>query len=318
MRILISCLSFGSLTGSELYVFELAKELAKNHDVHVLAKHTSRKFIELGLINGFNVVDIPPNYFIGDGKRKYIQDGKEEVTKSDVVYKISNNKFDLILLNHAKVGWDVDIYYKDTPIINIIHSEIIPRFEDPIIHPNVKGYIAIRQSIKDHLVENFKIEEDKIEVIGNPVDTDRFNTENTADDGFILFVGSYDHLRRGVIYDLIYRAKQESRKLVLIGRNMTKYTTNKDETHVKKLEPIILVEDFVKRASYVASIKYGRTAIEGYLCGKNALLYEVDDYGNIIDSKMTSISPQVAYGRHDPKIIAERIINYGRKQIRLQ
>ena len=56
-----------------------------------------------------------------------------------------------------------------------MHSEY-PE-ETPIISPLIKHYIAIRPSIKDVLITRYDIDPNKIEIIYNGVDFNRFNPE---------------------------------------------------------------------------------------------------------------------------------------------
>src|SRR5579864_2410974 len=94
--------------------------------------------------------------------------------------------------------------FPNTPIITSIHSEVID-LEEPFITDSVKKYIAIRPEIKEHLINKFKIDEKDIEVIYNPIDTDRFkviNSNEKRDKKRILFVGTIDYLRAETIVDL--------------------------------------------------------------------------------------------------------------------
>jgi len=282
MKILISCLSFCNLTGSELYVYELAKELSKNHEVDIISVNFGGELFNKLKQNtvGSNCFNInsPPNYFLGDGVREYIKDGVSKVTHRGIYYKTSNDtKYDLLLLSHPYIANTILQLY-DAPALNIVHSEILPRFEYPIIHPNVKGYIAIRDSIKQYLIKDWDIDSNKISVIGNPFDIDRFNMfESDEHDNYILFVGTYDYLRKKTVNELIKISNNEGKKLLLIGSGYPNFSENWVET----LNPCWDIEKYVKRAYKVASILKGRTAIEGWLCGKSALIFDVDKHGNI-------------------------------------
>jgi len=56
-----------------------------------------------------------------------------------------------------------------------------------------------------------------------------------------------------------------------------------NENHVKILKPIWSdLPKYVKGSYKVVGIKLGRTTIEGWMCGKNAIIYDVDDQGNIL------------------------------------
>ncbi len=278
MKILISCLSFKSYTGSELYVYELAKELIKEHDVDIIS-NIGGDLVDKVEEFGVKCYDIksPPNYSLGDGVSKIIKNGKTELTKKDKFYKTSTDtKYDLMLLNHPAISKVIlDLY--DAPAINIIHSEVLPEYEHPIEHPNIKSYIAIRPKIKDYLIKEWGIESEKIKVVYNPIDIDRFNKVDVEDNGYVLFVGSYDYLRIHAISDLIKYSKSVGKELWLLGRDYPNFL----EPWVKTFPPTWDVESYVKNASEVASVMLGRTVFEGWLCGKPARIYDINNRGNI-------------------------------------
>ena len=73
--------------------------------------------------------------------------------------------------------------------IATIHSEVIS-LEDPIKDDTIKKYIAIRPEIKEHMINNFEIPEEMIEVIYNPVDEEKFQPKNIPSENYVLFVGT--------------------------------------------------------------------------------------------------------------------------------
>jgi len=311
MRILISCLSFSSYTGSELYVYELAKELSKKHDVHILS-NIGGDLVQRIEPYGVQCFDIksPPNYFLGDGITKY-QDtlNNTHTTIKGKFYKTSNNyNYDLLILNQTNISKCVlDLY--DIPAINIIHSEVLPKFEDPLIHKNVKGYIAIRPEIKKTLIEKWNIKK-PIEVIYNPVDTKRFNTNiyynSYLDSDYILFVGSNDYLRHNAINDLIEYSRKINKKLYLVGRGFENFAL--EYNHVKTFKPCWDIEKYVKEAYMVASILMGRTVIEGWLCGKTAIIYDINHKGDIL-SKIKK-TPPVDLNKFNAEYVTNNIMKY--------
>jgi hypothetical protein len=303
MKILISCLSFKSYTGSELYVYELAKQLSKDNDVDIIS-NIGGDLVDRVEQFGVNCYDIksPPNYFLGDGVRKIIINGKPELTKCNKFYKTSNERgYDLILLNHPAISKVVlDLY--DAPAINIIHSEVLPEYEHPIEHPNVKGYIAIRPQIKDYLIKEWGICSEKIKVVYNPIDVTRFNTDDTKNDDYILFVGSYDYLRTNTISDLIKYSKEHGKELWLVGRDYPNFL----EPWVKTFEPTWDIEGYVKNAYEVASVMLGRTVFEGWLCGKPARIYDINNKGEV--NSVENKNPPVNLDSVFPKNVVNEIL----------
>jgi len=70
LKVLIGCLFFGSYTGSELHVYELAKELTKqNCEVHIVSQLGDKmvKRIQKFGVKCFPLQE-PPGYKLGDGK----------------------------------------------------------------------------------------------------------------------------------------------------------------------------------------------------------------------------------------------------------
>jgi hypothetical protein len=55
-----------------------------------------------------------------------------------------------------------------------------------------------------------------------------------------------------------------------------------NEPHVKHFPPTWSVENFIYKCEETAGIQLGRTAIEGWLCGKPSWIYKVDSAGFIL------------------------------------
>jgi glycosyltransferase involved in cell wall biosynthesis len=184
--------------------------------------------------------------------------------------------------------------YPNIPKISTIHSEVIS-LEEPVINDNIVKYICIRPEIQEHIINNFKIDKDKTEVIYNPIDTNRFNTKNTKDDGYILFVGSIDYLRENTIKDLVDYSKSIGKELWLVGDDKSDYLVSLLENqHVKHFPSTDKVEMFVKNCSETAGILLGRTTIEGWLCGKSGWIYNVDENGHIFSKEKFDIPEDVS------------------------
>jgi glycosyltransferase involved in cell wall biosynthesis len=176
--------------------------------------------------------------------------------------------------------------YPNVDKISTIHSEVI-ELENPVIHESIKKYVCIRPEIQDYIIDKFNIEKENTEVIYNPIDNNRFNTKNTKDNNYILFVGTIDYLRENTIRDLVTYSKEAGKELWLVGENKSNYLdellTNQ---HVKYFNATSKVETFVKNCSETAGILLGRTTIEGWMCGKSGWIYNVDSNGHILDKKL--------------------------------
>ena len=113
-----------------------------------------------------------------------------------------------------------------------------------------------------------------------------FNTKNTKDNNYVLFVGTVDYLRENTIKDLVDYTKSIDKELWIVGENKSNYLDNiLTNSHVKYHNATNKVEDFVKNCHETAGILLGRTTIEGWMCGKPGWIYNVDGYGKIINKE---------------------------------
>ena len=288
IKVLISSLFFRTFTGSELYIFELAKNLIKqNCDVTVMSQ-IGGPLTDMAKRLGIKCIPFEeaPGFKLGDGKWGFnTPEGFKESTEN-VMYRVSEVNFDIIHMQHKPVAERMIQFYPEIDKIYSIHSEVI-ELEDPIKHESIKKYIAIRPEIKDHIVDKFEIPEEQIDVIYNPIDNDKFKpkplvkTENS-----VLFVGTIDYLRKETILDLMERTKEEGKELWLVGEDKSNYLQQVlFEPHVKYFPPTWSVENFIYRCEETAGIQLGRTTIEGWMCGKPSWIYKVDSGGFILSKE---------------------------------
>lgn len=299
LKVLIACLNFRNYTGSELYVFELAKELIKmNCEVSICSNHgdpLESKAKKLG-IKIYNLEN-PPGYKLGDGKWLLKTQHGEVPSTPKTLYRVSDYDFDVIHLNHKPVATHLIRLYPNIPIVTSIHSEIIS-LEEPVIHPQVKKFVAIRPEIKEYLTDSFAIKDEDIEVIYNPIDTNRFKPKETAkrDKKRVLFVGTIDYVRQETIGDLIIKTKEADEELWIVGKKgESDYLPNMmmGLDHVKYFPDTANIETFVQQCDETAGIMLGRTTIEGWLCGKKGWIYDVDSTGRIISKTLTDVPEDV-------------------------
>jgi len=288
VRVLLSCLNFKTLTGSELYVFELAKELKKlNCSVTVLSQ-IGGPLTDMAKKLGIKCLPFEeaPGFKMGDGKWGVNGPNGYEVSKENSMYRISEVNYDIIHMQHKPVAERMLQFYPELNKIYSIHSEVI-ELENPIKDDTIKKYIAIRPEIKDYIVNNFEIPEEQVDIIYNPIDSDKFkpnpsiNTENA-----VLFVGTIDYLRKETILDLMERTKEEGKELWLVGEDKGNYLQQVlFEKHVKYFPSTWSVENFIYKCEETAGIQLGRTTIEGWMCGKPSWIYKVDSGGFILSKE---------------------------------
>lgn len=289
-KVLIGCMNFNSFTGSELYNLELAKGL-KNEGCDVtICSNIGGEIAVIAKMYGIKLMNIkePSGYKLKDG----------------VLYKHKDVKFDIMHLSHKPVINHLIKLYPTTPVVSTNHSEIIS-LEDPVKHNNIKKYIAIRPEIKDYLIDKHNINEDDIEVIFNPIDSNKFNNfehnkpieliTEFDKNGVVLFVGTIDYLRKNMLIDLINETRNRNCGLWVIGKengiNINDLLNN--DRHVTYLGVKDNVEDYMRACTETAGILLGRTTIEGWMCGKPGWIYDVDNKGKILNKSFNQVPKDI-------------------------
>jgi glycosyltransferase involved in cell wall biosynthesis len=183
--------------------------------------------------------------------------------------------------------------YPNVDKISTIHSEVI-ELENPVIHPSIKKYISIRPEIKEHIISNFNIPENMVDVIYNPIDETKFYNKNLNSENYVLFVGSIDYLREKTIRDLVEYTKKNDKELWLVGENKSNFLSEiTKNSHVKFYGPTLDVDKYIHKCSETAGILLGRTTIEGWMCGKPGWIYNVDNTGNITNKELFNIPDNI-------------------------
>lgn len=307
LKVLLSCLFFKNYTGSEMYVYELARGLKKlNCEVTVLSD-INGPLSELAKKQGIKVLPLsePPGFKLGDGKWGLKTPQGVQTSQPNMLYKMGEVNYDIIHTQHTPITNQMCQMYPKIEKISTIHSEVID-LENPVLHESIKKYICIRPEIQTHIVEKFNIDREKTEVVYNPIDSDRFNLKNTKDDGYILFVGTIDYLREKTIRDLVDYSKTQNKELWLVGENRGTYLNELTQhLHVRYFNSTNKVENFVKNCSATAGILLGRTTIEGWMCGKKGWIYNVDSLGNILSKKINDVPEDV--DKFDSLEVAKKI-----------
>jgi hypothetical protein len=287
LKVLLSCISFRNFTGSELYVFELAKSLIKlNCSVTVLSQ-IGGPVTDMANKLGIKCVSFEnaPGFKLGDGQWGMNTPEGFKPSTPNTLYRVSDVDYDIIHFQHKPVAERILSMYPELPKISAIHSEVIS-LEDPVVDPTIKKYIAIRPEIKEHMINNFDIPEEMIEVIYNPVDNEKFQSKTVSEENYVLFVGTIDYLRKETILDLIEYTRELGKELWLVGENNGNYLENVLlEDHVKHFPSTWKIEDFILKSYETAGIQLGRTTIESWMCGKPSWIYKVDKGGFILSKE---------------------------------
>jgi len=292
LKVLISSLFFKTFTGSEMYVYELSKELVKlNCDVTVLSdiEGPLSRFAQQSKIKTLPHTQ-PPGYIMGDGVMGFNTPQGFVKTEPGKLYRNGRYDYDIVHVQHKPITERILQLYPDIPKVSTIHSEVIS-LEDPISNDTIMKYITIRPEITEKITTVDGIDNEKTQLVYNPVDNNKFNNSNVSDKNYILFVGSIDYLRENTLKDISEYAKSIDKELWIVGENKSNYLDELlKDSHVKHFPPTQRVEKFVKECSETAGILLGRTTIESWMCGKPSWIYKVDDKGNI-ESKERVLPP---------------------------
>lgn len=286
LNILITCQFFKNYTGSELYVYELSKEL-------------NNLGCNVSVVSGV----------VGEPLKTMAKKNKVSVYSIHGLYN-AGKEFDIIHINHKPIGEQILRLFPNTPAIMQIHSEVIPTFEEPILNNNILKYLSVRESISEY-IKTFNIDNNEIIEVDNPIDSKRFNTDykkNENEKKIVLFIGTLDHLRKNMLIDLVEMTKKNEQLLWIIGADSNGYAKDlKKHKNVTYYGVRSNVEDFIKKCDYTAGIFKGRSTLEGYMCGKKGWIYTVDKQGNVLDKKLTEI-PDDLY-RYNEKYTTKKILN---------
>ena len=287
LKILLSCISFRNFTGSELYVYELAKSLIKLNCSVTILSQVGGPLTDMAKKLGIKCVSFEnaPGFKLGDGQWGTMTPEGFKPSTPNMLYRMSEVDFDIIHFQHKPVAERILSMYPEIDKICSIHSEVIS-LEDPVKDNSIKKYIAIRPEIKEHIINNFKIPEEMIEVIYNPIDNEKFQPKKISSENYVLFVGTIDYLRKETILDLIEYTRELGKELWLVGDNNGNYLENLLlESHVKHFPSTWNIEDFISKSDETAGIQLGRTTIEGWMCGKSSWIYKVDSGGFILSKE---------------------------------
>jgi len=280
MKILLGCLNVNGLGGSEMYHYELAREL-----------HQCGNDLTLFSLRKIDIED--------QVRIKLNDIGIKQITPETIN---SKEKYDIIIASQPQVNTFLINIFSTTPIISIIHSEI--RSEDPILDPRILHYIGIRPSIVGMLINDYNIDSTKVSLIYNPVDTNRFNSNNRKSYKKTtgIFVGEVlDNIRFQAVSHLVDECIQNDWDLLLMSKS--KYDFN--HPNIKYIDKHWDTEVIVKNVDFTAGILLGRTTLEGLCCGIPGYVYHIDKNGNIINIDL--IEPHNIQ-QFDSKYIAQQHI----------
>lgn len=280
MKILFAIGDFCNLTGAELYAFELGRELtALGDEFTIAAPHPGGEIADRARAAGIRIVAL--------------RDLQPLATK-----------FDILHLNEPQPTRIALSAFPQTPAVSTIHSQW--PCEEPVLDPRIQTFIAIREDIREKLIKQNGIQPGRIQVVHNPIDFSRFNRDGTptTGDGPLLFVGTFDKLRRAAIHDTANRAYYQGREFWLLGQNHH-FLQQDFPRNARIFPPTWTIEWATKAASETSGILLGRTTIEGWACGKPGWIYSIDLEGRI--QKVDYLKPPADMSPFDSRLVALQI-----------
>ena len=279
MKILLGCLNANGLGGSELYHYELARELDSiGHDVTLF---TVRQIDWM------------------DQTRLQLQHVKQlDTTNLDI-----SEKYDIIVASQPEVNLFMLEHFKETPIISIIHSEI--RSEDPVLDPRISHYIATCRDKTLAVLHEYKIPADKVSLIYNPIDRSRFNSAEVVklERHSGIFVGEVmDPIRFKAVQHLVTQCIENDWDLYLMSDSRYDFK----HPNIKYVDKRWDTENLVQMMHFTAGILLGRTTLEGWCCDVPGYMYVIDIHGNILNIEHTA--PENIKQLCDSKYVSEQHI----------
>ncbi len=233
------------------HIYELYKKLTENYGIDIVVFSPNKNSIK----NHVNIF----------GLSKKI--GKN-IMFSFLVNMINNNlinKYDLDLVHfHGGPGGIIFIKkVKDTPVIFTVHHTyyqqyylipeqkwkyIFSKFEN-ISYKFADKIICVSENTRDILVKNYHIEKEKIEIIPNGVDINKFRPLNNIEKirNSILFVGRLDE-RKGIKYLIksivLVKEMIPDIKLFIVGTGKLK----------KELEKFIILNNIKQNVKFLGRL----------------------------------------------------------------
>ena len=267
MKVLLCCLQYRTFTGSELYFYELSQGL---QDL------------------GCEVSLISPR--IGEPLRS-----KTSGVRFVSLVEARKEYFDHIIFSHGAAVWGALKNLRAKFITNVLHSEII-KMEAPVHDERIDRYIGVRPSIVEHASV-------RCDLVYNPFDRGRFNPQiGDGDLNVICFPGSLDYLRIKPIQHLLLNSEHQGFQVLHVGRKDYEISHPNFSSQPATWE----IEKYYASCGVVAGIMLGRTTIEGLLCGRKALQFDVDEAGEI---KRVYWHHETNLDKFDRKTVATLLIN---------
>ncbi len=269
-KILLTCLNYRSLTGCELYNYELSRTLKEmGHDVTIAAQNVTPQ-------EGVITLD--------------------EVNENDYDFRIASQE------------WCFPEKFNNIPSISVIHSEH-QWFEKIIKKPNILYYVAVRPSIKQWLAEE-GIDNCKLIWNPFDFDKFQPQPQPDSKQIRILFAGKLNRTRMKPIVHFTEICKRNGWKMVLCGEDPFHFLKQHMSQYPNVIEyhkPTPDIDKLLATCHYTAGIYIGRTTIEGWLQGKDGWVYDLGRDGKLTPPVLMRVPNDLTkFERHN---VAQQIVD---------
>jgi glycosyltransferase involved in cell wall biosynthesis len=282
MRIVHTVTHYDLLTGSGMYVYELSRVLAgRGHHVSVVAANVGG---ELTARTRTAQVSVHP---------------LDDLPKCEP---------DIVHAHQAAPAEVALLQWPSSRVVVTVHS---PWPADaPIRSERVQTYICVRPDIRSKVVGADGIARERTTVVLNGVDRSRFRprpAEATSERPAVLFAGTWSDARRDPALELIGRSRRDLFDVVFLGIGPCGYLDDLPPNVRWERREVWNIEDFVARCDQTAGTSFGRTTIEGWLCGKPAWVYDTGMFGRIRSVSLHAPPPPAVLDLFDIEYMTDAI-----------
>lgn len=277
MNILMA-LSQLEVTGAEVYGTVLSDELIRRgNNVYIVSDTLTKPTKALYKKIEFN-------------KRKL----KNRISHINTLVKLIKEKDIQVVHAHSRASsWSCSIACKITgiPLITTIHGRQPVHFSRKIIKGFGDYSLSVCENIKEHIVNDLKVKEDKITVLRNMINTKEYHKKiNKIEkkEKLISIIGRLSGPKGDVTYkllDILYRRKDF--KIQVIGGKDIPQRFRKFQGSVDFLGYVNNVSEKISESSLV--IGAGRVAVESILCEVPVLaIGEAESVGVVTKERLGS------------------------------
>lgn len=275
MKIFITCTTMTYLSGSPLYNFTLAQELARQgHDVSVYSAWKDNELRQ-----------------------------KLEEAGVHILMQVPTDEFDLALISQPTQAHLVDAV-NSKKYYNIVHSEY--DCETPIINGKIDKYICIRPSIQEHIMNEHGVDREKSQVIYNGVDREKFSPTKRflppREYTKIVIPCTLDPLRQEFLNHYIRKANKDYR-VYIYGDHYGAVLEKNDYVYYSK--PTFDIQDHIADADYVAGILLGRVNLEANSMGIPSFIHNPK---NPVECEEFLLDEKTFDKRHNIINVAKQIV----------